>query len=135
MKRVHGFTFVELIITFAVLALLAAIAVPSYINYSRRAYYNDLIQATAPYKVGVTQCYQNLSSLTNCNGGTNHIPANIKAPTGPIASLSVIAGVITVAPVEQNGIRPSDTYILTPKIINNVLTWVVTGGSVKDGYT
>ncbi|MES2217515.1 MAG: prepilin-type N-terminal cleavage/methylation domain-containing protein [Pseudomonadota bacterium] len=133
-STIKGFTLIELMITVTIVAILAAIAVPTYLNYTRRAYYAEIVEATAPYKVGVSECYQNNGALTNCNGGSNHIPANITSTTGNVASVTAAAGVITVTPVAANGILGTDTYILTPTAVNNTLTWAASGGGVSNGY-
>jgi type IV pilus assembly protein PilA len=133
-KSNQGFTLLELMITVAIVAILAAIAVPSYLNYTRRAYFSEIVAATAPFKVGVAECYQTLGTVTGCNGGSNHIPANITTTTGNVASVSAADGVITVTPVAAHGILATDTYILTPTIVNNTITWAASGGGVTNGY-
>lgn len=123
-------------IVVAIIGILVAIAIPSYKNYTRRAHFTEIVQATAPYKVGVEECFSTMGALDNCQAGQYGIPAPIihGQGNGLVDQISVKAGVIVVIPQNKFGIKPEDTYQLTPKVENNALSWVASGGGVEHGY-
>jgi len=129
----QGFTLIELMITIAIVGILAAIAIPSYQNYTRKAYYSEVVQATAPYRVAVGECVQNLGTLTGCTAGANGIPAAIAAPVGAVTALGVTNGIITVTPTAAHGILATDTYVLTPTVdaASGTITWAATGNGTQ----
>lgn len=136
MKK-SGFTLIELLITMAIIGILTVIALPSYQKYTRRAHYTEVVQATAPYKLGVEECYQVMGGLDQCKAGKNGVPDNIESGQGAglIDSVTVDDDdKIVVTPKELYGIKSEDTYELTPTETNGVLTWSTSGGGVEKGY-
>lgn len=137
MKQNLGFTLIELLIAIAIIGILAAVGIPSYQSYTRKAHYTEIVQASAPYKLGVEECYQVNGSLDVCQAGTNGVPQNIAAGSGVGLVDSIIisdGAVITITPKNQFGIKDTDTYILTPTVQSNQLVWAASGGGVTNGY-
>lgn len=134
-KQKQGFTLIELMITIAIVGILAAIAIPAYQDYTRRARYSEIVLATAPYKQGVAECYQDNDALAPCDAGSNGIPAAITVAEGLVSALGVTNGQITVTPVATFGITASDTLTLTPTATaGRRITWAVSGGALTAGY-
>lgn len=55
-KTQQGFTLIELMIVVAIIAILAAIAIPQYQNYVARSAVTRLVGETAAYKTAVEDC-------------------------------------------------------------------------------
>jgi type IV pilus assembly protein PilA len=53
-----GFTLIELMITVAIVAILAATALPAYQNYTTRARLSEVMLALAACRTSITEVYQ-----------------------------------------------------------------------------
>ena len=139
MKKVQkGFTLIELMIVIAIVGILAAVALPAYQNYTKRAAYAEVIAAMSTAKVGVNECYQLTSGLTACDAGSNGVPADVTAVAdGALASIETLNGVITATPNAYKGIAATDTCLLTPTADSGnsaYLDWDYSGACVTNGY-
>ena len=124
-KKQNGFTLVELMIVIAIIGILAAVAMPMYSDYTERARFSNVIAMTDAYKTAVNICIQTVDADgSDCDGGTNGIPANIAAAVGDLATLATLNGAITATGGANVG---GATYIITPTVNGGLVTWAVTG--------
>ena len=138
MKKVQqGFTLIELMIVVAIIGILAAVAIPSYQNYTKKAKFTEVISMTGAYKTAVELCissegYAAAATVSTCGAGSNGVPAAL-ATGGPgmVDTIAVAAtGAITATSQTGSGKVDSSTaytYIMTPTVGAAGVTWAKTG--------
>lgn len=135
MNAQKGFTLIELMIVIAIIGILAAIAIPAYQTYIKKAAYSEVISAMTSSKTAVDVCYAEEADLTKCDNGSGGIPAAAAASTvKAFNSLAVVDGVITATPNAYKGIAATETCVLTPTVTGDRLTWAYSGDCLSNNY-
>ncbi len=68
-REIRGFTIVELMITVAIIGILAAVALPSYKDYIRRGQVPEAFTYLSDYRVKLEQYFQDYKNYGTTNGG------------------------------------------------------------------
>lgn len=131
----RGFTLIELMIVVAIVGILAAIAMPLYQDYLKRAAYTEIISAMTPVKTAISICSQDNGSLVNCDSFAK-IGLYPPAGYGALGSLSITptTAAIQAIPADFKGLTPADTCTLQPALVGNTMTWTFSGPCIDNGY-
>ena len=75
MRHSKGFTLLELMIVVAIVAILAAVVVPSYADYMRRSRITEAVSVLSGMRVKMEQYFQDNRTYTGaCTGGVAPAP-------------------------------------------------------------
>ena len=97
MKKVQqGFTLIELMIVVAIIGILAAVAIPAYQDYTKRAHVTEGLSLASSGKTAVTEYFNSKGVLppTNLSAGLA-TAASING--NAVTSITVAAGLLTIA--------------------------------------
>jgi type IV pilus assembly protein PilA len=131
-KQQSGFTLIELMIVVAIIGILAAIAIPSYMDYTKKAKASELMLAMAPYKLAVAEFLASGNDVTDITG--EDIIALIGAPewedTDVVDTVTVTestgAIVATAKDLKETDDGDAMTLTLTPTPGTSGVTWACT---------
>lgn len=105
MRNAIGFTLIELMVTVAVVAILAAIALPAYNDYVKRGKLADAYSLLASQRVKMEQYYQDVRDYTNaCAAGTVATPSTGTYFGLACSNLSPTNYTITATPLAGSGV-------------------------------
>jgi type IV pilus assembly protein PilE len=73
-RHSRGFTLIELMVTVAVISILAAVALPSYSSYVQRGRVPAALDGLSSLRTRMEQCYQDTGGYNGCAPCTTALP-------------------------------------------------------------
>lgn len=127
-QRTSGFTLIELMIVVAIIAILAAIAIPAYQDYTIRAQVSEGINLSTGAKTAIWDFVADKGYLPPSNASAGLASATSIAGDY-VSSVEVVDGVVTIAfdtPKSNKSLREGG-LLLSPITSQGALMWTCKG--------
>lgn len=135
-KVQKGFTLIELMIVVAIIAILAAIAMPAYQDYLIRSQVSEGLSVASGARSAVWE-YTSTYGMLPIDNASAGLPEKETITGSYVAEVEVgTAGIQVTYGNSANAVINGSTLILAPTMSSNsgTVNWTCTGGTLAPNY-